>query len=111
MLPVKTIARYAAVFDEHAMPLPVVEHNDAAPWVASLRRLLGDRAEYEHESRTSRAAAEKFVSGLHAADMEERYLLRLERGRTNGEATATMESLSPEKRALLLERLRKRGTR
>jgi hypothetical protein len=110
VLPVKTIARYKPVFDEHAMPLPVVEANDAGPWVAALGKLLGDRAEYERESCASRAAALEFVGRLDAADME-RYLLRLERGRVNGGSMATVESLSPEKRALLLERLRKRSSR
>ena len=110
VVPVKTIARYEAVFDEHAMPLPGVEPHDAAPWVAALERLLGDRAEYERESRVSRARALEFVEGLDAAEME-RYLMRLERGRENGGTAATVESLSPEKRALLLERLRKRGGR
>ena len=51
-----------------------------------------------------------FDSPETAADME-RYLMGLERGRENGGAAATVESLSPEKRALLLERLRKRGGR
>ena len=110
VIPVKTIARYEAVFDEHAMPLPVVERNDAGPWVEALEWLLGDRAEYEHESCASRAAAARFVAGLDAAALE-RYLLRLERGRGNGGPAATIESLSPERRALLLERLRKRGRR
>lgn len=110
VIPVKTIAHYEAVFDEHAMPKPVVESNDAAPWVDALTRLLGDASEYERESRASRAAAERFVAGLDAADME-KFLLGLERGRGNGGPAATIESLSPEKRALLLERLRKRGPR
>jgi len=110
VLPVKTIARYQAVFDEHAMPLPVVERSDTGPWVEALRRLLGDREEYAREAAASRAAAERFVAGLDAADME-RYLMRLERRGGNGGAAATIESLSPEKRALLLERLRKRGAR
>jgi glycosyltransferase involved in cell wall biosynthesis len=110
VLPVKTIQRYQAVFDEHAMPLPVVERSDTDPWVDALRRLLGAREEYARESAASRAAAERFVAGLDAADME-RYLMRLERRGGNGGATATIESLSPEKRALLLERLRKRGPR
>lgn len=110
VLPVKTIARYQAVFDEHAMPLPVVERSDTGPWVEALRRLLGDREEYAREAAASRAAAERFVAGLDAADME-RYLMRLERRGGNGGAAATIESLSPERRALLLERLRKRGAR
>jgi glycosyltransferase involved in cell wall biosynthesis len=50
VIPVKTIERYQPVFDEHAMPLPVVERHDPAPWLAALRELLGDRAAYERES-------------------------------------------------------------
>jgi glycosyltransferase involved in cell wall biosynthesis len=110
VIPVNTIARYQAIFDEHAMPLPVVERNDAAPWVEALARLLGDRQEYDREARVSRDVAERFVAGLDAADLE-RYLMRLERGRANSGAAATIESLSPERRALLLERLRKRGAK
>jgi hypothetical protein len=50
------------------------------------------------------------VGGLDAADME-RYLRTLAVPAGSGAAAgghATIESLSPEKRALLLERLRKR---
>src|ERR1017187_4321724 len=39
VIPVNTIERYEPVFDEHAMPRPVVRPNDAAPWVAALREL------------------------------------------------------------------------
>jgi len=108
VIPVKTIARYEAVFDEHAMPRPVVEIHDAGPWVEALRKLLGDRAEYERESEASRTASGRFVSGLDAAEME-RYLSGLAVG-GGSRGVATVESLSPEKRALLLERVRKRKT-
>ncbi|MDE3164768.1 MAG: glycosyltransferase family 4 protein [Acidobacteriota bacterium] len=107
---VKTIARYRAEYDEHAMPRPVVEENDAAPWVEAVGRLLGDREEYAREAGASRAAAERFVAGLDAGRME-RYLVGLARGAGNGGGGATIESLSPEKRALLLERVRRRGSR
>ena len=39
VIPVNTIERYEPVFDEHAMPRPVVRENDAAPWVARLARV------------------------------------------------------------------------
>src|ERR1019366_4397002 len=111
VIPVNTIERYEPVFDEHAMPRPVVRPNDAAPWVAALRELLTDGVAYRRESQASRTAAQRFAGGLDAADME-RYLTSLvvrEDGRTDGRSGhATIESLSPEKRALLLERLRKR---
>ncbi len=107
IIPVNTIERYEPVFDEHAMPRPVLRDNDASPWVAALRQLLGDRTAYQSESEACRAAATLFVAGLDAAALE-RYLASL-RPRTDGHAAhATIESLSPEKRALLLERLRKR---
>jgi glycosyltransferase involved in cell wall biosynthesis len=107
VIPVHTIERYEPVFDEHAMPRPVIRENDATPWVAALRELLGDRAAYQRESRASRAAAGTFVAGLDAAAME-RYLLSLRPRAHSQIAHATIESLSPEKRTLLLERLRKR---
>ena len=50
VIPVQTIERYQPVFDEHAMPKPVVQPNDLAPWVAALEELLADRAAYERES-------------------------------------------------------------
>jgi glycosyltransferase involved in cell wall biosynthesis len=109
-IPVNTIERYEPVFDEHAMPRPVVRPNDAAPWVTALRELLTDGAAYRRESQASRAAAQRFVGGLDAAEME-RYLTSLavpSAGPDAPHAHATIESLSPEKRALLLERLRKR---
>jgi hypothetical protein len=89
------------------MPRPVVPPNDAAPWIAALRELLSDREAYHGESAASRAAAERFLATLDAADME-RYLTCLKQRSEAGPAHATIESLSPEKRALLLERLRKR---
>jgi glycosyltransferase involved in cell wall biosynthesis len=107
VIPVRTIERYQPVFDEHAMPKPVVRENDAEPWIAALDELLGDRAAYEKESTASRRAAERFVSGLDARAFE-RFLAEL---RPAGHAAAerpTIESLSPEKRALLLQRLHRR---
>jgi hypothetical protein len=93
------------------MPKPVVPPNDAAPWVLALRELLTGRPAYFREAAASRTAAERFVNGLDAGDLER--LLRSLGARRAGarkppEEHATIESLSPEKRALLLERLRKR---
>lgn len=108
VIPVKTIEKYQPVFDEHAMPKPVVQPNDVGPWIAAIEELLGDRAAYERESAASRAAAERFVNGLDAGQME-RYLCGLHPalGKTKPEPL-TIESLSPEKRALLLQRLHAR---
>jgi glycosyltransferase involved in cell wall biosynthesis len=106
VIPVKTIERYQPVFDELAMPKPVVEENDPAPWFAALRELLTDREAYERESAASRRAALDFVAGLDAGAME-RYLLQL-RPSSSARERSSIESLTPEKRALLLQRLHKR---
>jgi glycosyltransferase involved in cell wall biosynthesis len=108
VIPVRTIERYQALYDEHAMPRPVVPDNDPAPWTAAISELLSDRAAYERESRASRGAAANFVRSLDAADLG-RYLASLA---ASAPATAprTIESLSPEKRALLLQRLHQRRT-
>src|SRR4051812_20849033 len=111
VIPVHTIERYQAVFDEHAMPKPVVQPNDLAPWIAAIEELLGDRAAYDRESAASRGAAMQFISGLDAAELE-RYLcaLRLASAKAAKPEPVTIESLSPEKRALLLQRLHARRT-
>ena len=107
VIPVATIETYEPVFDEHAMPKPVVPPNDPAPWVAAIRELLGDEAAYARESAASLEAASHFVTGLDAGRME-CFLLELDRGVVGRPEPVTVESLSPEKRALLLERLHKR---
>jgi surfactin synthase thioesterase subunit/glycosyltransferase involved in cell wall biosynthesis len=80
VIPVRTIESYEPVFDEHAMPMPVLPENDIAPWVEAIETLLVDPAAYERESSASRGAAERFVSGLDAAEME-RFLTNLPRVR------------------------------
>lgn len=107
VIPVRTIQRYLPVFDEHAMPKPEVPVNDAAPWVLALEELLTNAEAYDREAALSRAVAERFVSGLDAAELE-RYLLALAPGAIHAAEHPTIEALSPEKRALLLQRLHKR---
>lgn len=70
VIPVRTIERFEPVFDEHAMPRPVLEENDAAPWVEAVCELLTDREAYARESAASRKAALRFVSGLDASQLE-----------------------------------------
>ena len=108
VLPVRTIECFTTAYDEHAMPVPVVPENDAAPWAGSVSELLGDCGAYRRESGASRAAGLAFVERLDAGEME-RFLLALKPFGSPHTEKPTVESLSPEKRALLLERLRKRG--
>jgi hypothetical protein len=86
------------------MPKPVVRENDASPWVAALQELLTDRDAYQRESRAARQAAESFVKGLDGGAME-RLLLALRPAASQRSEAGSMESLSPAKRALLLQRL------
>ena len=113
VIPVHTIERYQPVFDEHAMPKPVVLENDAAPWVAAITELLEDRGAYERESAASRTAASRFVSRLDAGDLA-RYFADLKPAAAPKLSVSAppprIESLSPEKRALLLQRLHQRKT-
>jgi glycosyltransferase involved in cell wall biosynthesis len=108
VIPVNTIDSYQPAYDEHAMPRPVVPANDAAPWIGAIEKLLTDRTEYQREAGVSRAAGLLFVRQLDAHWMEH-FLARLKPFGAPQAEKITVESLSPEKRALLLERLRKRG--
>ena len=107
IIPVIPIERYEPVFDELGMPRPVTAPQEFEPWVSALSALLGDRAAYEAESRASREAALRFTGALRASQMEE-LLAGLAPARAVAAAAprAAIETLSPEKRALLLKRLR-----
>jgi glycosyltransferase involved in cell wall biosynthesis len=108
VIPVDPIVRYQPVFDEHGMPKPVLPANDPAPWVAAIEELLEDRRAYRREAAASRDAALLFAAGLDAAGMAV-YLERLTPRTPSHAERATIESLSPAQRALLLERVHKRG--
>ena len=104
--PVPAIERFEPVFDEHSLPKPVIGPVDLEPWAEGLDALLIDRALYEQASAASREAALRFVGGLDAGRMRE-YLEAL----TPGDAVvepASLANLSPDKRALLLRKIRGR---
>ena len=107
--PVRAIERYEPVFDEHALPKPVIEPTDLEPWIDALDALLTDRALYEQVSAASREAALRFVGSLDAGRMLA-YLQSLAPGEAVPEP-ASAASLSPEKRALLLQRIAARRGR
>jgi glycosyltransferase involved in cell wall biosynthesis len=106
LLPVRPIERYESVYDERGLPRPEIPEQDIEPWAAALATLLSDGAARRRESEASRHAALGFVRGL-PADGLERYLAGLA-PRAAAAAAPALADLSPEKRALLLERLRKR---
>jgi glycosyltransferase involved in cell wall biosynthesis len=102
--PVRSIERYEPVYDEHSLPKPVIEPADLEPWTGALEALLTDRALYERVSAASRQAALRFVGSLDAGRMLA-YLQSLAPGEAVPEP-ASAASLSPEKRALLLQKIR-----
>lgn len=108
VVPVDAIDRYEPVFDEHALPRPVIKPQNLAPWIDMLRALLTGRALYERVSTESREAALKFVTGLDAGSLLQ-YLRTLAPGAADHEP-ASMASLSPERRALLLRKMRGKKT-
>ena len=68
---VPAIERYEPVFDEHAMPKPVLDPVDLKPWAEALQMLLTDRGAYERVSAASREAALQFTAQLDAGRMTE----------------------------------------
>lgn len=114
VIPVRPIERFEPVFDETHMPKPVETPQDIEPWEDALRRLLSDRDLYETEAARSGAAAVSFVSRLRASDFED-LLERISPGLAQASvvkpAAPELDKLSPAKRALLLQRLRKMDRR
>jgi glycosyltransferase involved in cell wall biosynthesis len=113
IVPVRSIERYEQEFDEHGMPKAVIPEQEMHQWSTALTTLLSDPVVYQRESDTSRSAAMSFVAQLHASRFEE--LLQglgvsSEPSAAAPVASDPLEHLSPEKRALLLSRLKKRGS-
>ncbi|MGA2131160.1 MAG: glycosyltransferase family 4 protein [Bryobacteraceae bacterium] len=103
---VTPIERYEPVFDEHALPKPVIGTVDVQPWADALHALLTNRALYDEISAASRNAALRFVGGLADGCMTA-YLQSLQPGAATPERLS-LADLSPEKRALLLQLARAR---
>jgi hypothetical protein len=95
------------------MPKPVQVEQDIGPWESALRTLLANRDIYWQEAERSREVAVSFVSKLRASDLED-LLERLTPGVSSEDRllrkAPDLSKLSVEKRALLLQRLRKKST-
>jgi len=104
VLPVRPIERYERQYDDRRMPCAIVPPQDVEPWVAAVRTLAGDSAEWERESEQSFRAATQFVAAQPANALEE-LLTSLEPAGPSPEPVGGVAALSPEKRALLLRRL------
>ncbi|HZI16963.1 MAG TPA: thioesterase domain-containing protein [Pyrinomonadaceae bacterium] len=116
VLPVRRIVPQAG--DDEMRFRPLVPPQDTGGWVEALRRLLSDRELYERVSRDSREAAAAFVSDAGVEKFEEFFETlarpRPAKGREDKVAQDNhllecLNSLSPEKRALLARRLKERA--
>ena len=107
--PVHPVERYEPVFDERSMPRAIIPEQDLTPWISAIEILAGDERVYRQESEASRAVAHEFVSTVHPGALEQ-LLVRLKPAGTKAVTREPLLSnLSPEKRALLLNRLRKKS--
>ena len=115
IVPVRPIVHYEPRLDERGVQIPIVPEQDLAPWEATLRALLSDRAEYERASADSRHAAAEFFARI-GIEPYERFLASLPplaaavetRPAHPTEVRRKLEGLSPERLELLARRLRKK---
>lgn len=128
LLPVRPIRAFGEQLDGRMLPIPTIPEQDIGPWLNALRRLLSDRDFYERVSSAGREVALKFVASMDTAALQN-FLLNLEPNTqtshsasreadathmqtifvlSNG-AGASLADLSPEQKALLTLRLRKKA--
>ena len=113
VLPVRPITSYQARLDSQMVPKAHIPEQDVKPWRQALERLLTDRAHYEQLSRAGHEAANEYARNLTIEPFEN-WLEQLAAARPpeSGEPANRagtrdpLHGLSPEKRALLLMRLR-----
>jgi amino acid adenylation domain-containing protein len=120
VLPVHPIERFTDRQDANEVTEPIVPEQDIGPWREALVGLLGDRELYARQSAAARAAAHRFVAWLGVEPFEE----LMQRMATvpvpppqpaaapavsADVAPGDLSALTPEQRALLMLRLRKKA--
>lgn len=115
LLPVTPIKKYEERLDEHMVPIADVPVQDIAPWETALTRLITDPAHYSEISQQSRAAALQYAGNISVRPFEAFLKDLLDRPRNvrtpvqpDAPKPDPLAHLSPEKRALLALRLRKK---
>jgi len=120
LLPVRRIERYEKRVDEQMVPVPQVPEQDIGPWLKALREITSDAARYEQLSREARRVALDYAGRLSVVPFEE-FLERVPERPPNalrgaeklhgaaGKPASKVEDLSPEKRALLALRLKRKA--
>jgi amino acid adenylation domain-containing protein len=117
ILPVRPIERFTDRQDANEVTEPVVPEQDVLPWREALVRLLGDGDLYARQSAAAREAAHRFVGGLGVEPFEELMMRMDGTALSVAPVTATpveapagdLAGLTPEQRALLMLRLRKKA--
>ncbi|HNB73087.1 MAG TPA: amino acid adenylation domain-containing protein, partial [Acidobacteriota bacterium] len=125
VIPVHPIERFTDQLDEHHLPIPIVPTQDLAPWRAALEKLLSDRDFYQQHAADARSRAIEFVSRLsfeplvaylhHLASRPKALAATITAdpsaisSQDRGNPTLSAANLTPEQRALLLQRLRKKS--
>ena len=123
LLPVQPIERYENRFDERAKPIAIVPEQDIQPWLAALEQLLANREHYDQLAAASREAALAFAANARIQSFEEFFRHLTPAKPVTGAvpdaiptATKTEDAqkdlplnLSPERRALLALRLKKKA--
>jgi glycosyltransferase involved in cell wall biosynthesis len=128
LLPVHPIRAFGEQLDGRMLPIPMIPEQDIGPWLNALRGLLSDRDFYDRVSSAGREVALKFVASMDIAALQN-FLLNLEPKPqasdgasreadvthiqsifvlSNGTG-ASLADLSPEQKALLTLRLRKKA--
>jgi amino acid adenylation domain-containing protein len=115
VLPVRPIERFTDRRDANEVAEPEVPEQDVGPWREALLRLLSDPVLYARESAAARAAAHRFAAGLGVEPFEE-LMDRFARNPIlpaapppSAEPAGELTALTPEQRALLMLRLRKKA--
>jgi glycosyltransferase involved in cell wall biosynthesis len=111
LIAVDPIKKYRAEFDERHLPQPEVPAQNVEPWVAALQKLTTDADHWQKVRDQGEQYSQKFVSSLNSADLET-YLLQLSpvaRARnTAAPQNASIDSLTPAQKLLLLKRLQQK---
>lgn len=110
LLPVQPIQAYEDNFDECNVRVPIIPEQNIKPWAETLQRVMTDHALYTDLSQRSRQAAMDFVRTLGFSHYIRFFesVLQEEKSREEKGQADFLRSLSPQKRALLLRRLKEK---
>ncbi|HEX5603285.1 MAG TPA: glycosyltransferase, partial [Pyrinomonadaceae bacterium] len=116
LLPVRPIERFEEALGDNMLPVPIVPEQNIEPWLSSLTALLTDRALYEQQSIAARTAATAFATRV-SADQFVDWLGTLKndsrpasiKTKPQGNGNSDLAALTPQQRALLVERLKQKS--